>query len=385
MLNNPNPLTLECQQLIQRLDQLDFIDPFSQYYFNEIKAIESEILRLKTRSASKTTTNKNLSIGIYTSNDELDLIIEDMKLRYANNAQHADQMETKIFSNIHSYDFKAMNIKIKARLDFLDIYFRVEKSCTRHDIKKYLTEKTKIRHFIKECDSGYIIRLHDMNSTHLINQRTAHLNYFGLIKDSLAITEMEVALDFYSYKHIALITALLKSLKLPNDTENLRIFKTQTGVFTPIPSDPIILHSKIKDGYNIGINHKFADEYWHIYQKQTDHNSQSLSEAEWRIRAEKNVKVNVLSKLDNRLVNIKRILLNCFKGIRFTQLKKNTSLKTKRLYDCTVEAYGVEKVVYLDANRNLRKLPKDIEMNTELNKLAVNAICNLAKNFSHPS
>lgn len=45
-----------------------------------------------------------------------------------------------------------------------------------------------------------------MNSMHLINQRLAHLNHFGLIKDSLVITEMEVALDFYGYKHIALIT-----------------------------------------------------------------------------------------------------------------------------------------------------------------------------------
>jgi len=278
-----------------------------------------------------------------------------------------------------------MNIKLKARLDFLDIYFKVEKNCNRHDIKKYLTEKTGIRHFIKESDSGFIIRLHDMNSIHLINQRTAHLNYFGLIRDSLAITEVEVALDFYGYKHIALITALLKSLKLPNDTENLRVFKAQTGVFTPIPSNPIVLHRKIEEGYNIGINHKLADEYWHLYRKQTDHNGQSLPEAEWRIRAEKNVKVYVLSKLNNRLVNIKRVLLNCFKGIRFTQLKKNTCLKTKQLYDCTVEAYGVEKVAYLDANRNLRKLPKEIEMNTELNKLAVNAICNLAKNFIHSS
>lgn len=200
MLNNSNPLTIECQKLIERLDQLDFVDPFSRYYFNEIKAIESEILRLKTRSASKIITKKNLNVGIHTLNEELDLIIDEMKLRYENNAKNADQMETKIFSNINSYDFKAMNIKIKACLDFLDIYFQVEKSCTRHDIKKYLTEKTKIRHFIKESDSGYIIRLHDMNSIHSINQRTAHLNHFGLIKDSLAITEMEVALDFYGYK-----------------------------------------------------------------------------------------------------------------------------------------------------------------------------------------
>lgn len=194
-----------------------------------------------------------------------------------------------------------------------------------------------------------------------------------------------MALDFYGYKHIALITALLKSIKLPNNAGNLRIFKTQTGVFTPIPSDPVVLHNKIENGFNIGINHKFADEYWHLYRKQTDHNGQSLSEDEWRIRAEKNIKVNVLSKMDNRLVNIKRVLLDCFKGIRFTQLKKNTGVQVKQLYADTVDIFGIENEVYRDTSRNCRKLAQDIEMNTDLNKLAVNAICNLAKNFSHSS
>lgn len=323
MLNKPNSLNMECQKLIDRLDQLDFVDPFSQYYFNEIKDIEKIIADLNFRSTLVVPTKEYLSVSVYTSNEELDLIIKDMKLRYEDNAKNADQMETKIFSNIHSYDFKAMNIKLKACVDFIDIYFQVKKQCSRHDIKKYLTEKTKNRHYIKEWGKGgYIIRLHDMNSNHLINQRMAHLNHFGLVKESLAITEVEVALDFYGYKHIALITALLKSLKLPNNVENLRIFKTQTGVFTPIPSDPIILNSKIQNGYNIGINHKLADEYWHLYRKQTDQNGQFLPEPEWRIRVEKNIKVDVLSKMDNRIVNIKRVLLDCFKGIRFTQLKK---------------------------------------------------------------
>lgn len=218
-MNNSTALSVEHQKLIDRLDQLDFVDPFSKYYYEEMKAIESEILRLKTRTICKPVEKRNLSLNIHTSNDELDLIIESMKLLYANNAKNADQMETKIFSNIHSYDFKAMNIKIKACLDFVDIYFQVEKPCTRHDIKKYLTEKTKIRHFIKESGDGYIIRLHDMNSIHSINKRLMYLNHFGLEKNSLAITEMEVAVDFYGYKHLALITALLKSLKLPQYRE----------------------------------------------------------------------------------------------------------------------------------------------------------------------
>lgn len=370
-LSNLTALSVEHQKLIDRLDELDFVDPFSKNYYEEMKAIESEILRLKTRTVCKPVEKRNLSFNIHTSNDDLDLIIESMKLIYANNAKNADQLETKILSNIHSYDFKAMNIKIKACLDFVDIYFQVEKSCTRHDIKKYLTEKTKIRHFVKESGNGYIIRLHDMNSISSINRRLMHLSHFGLEKNSLAITEMEVAIDFYDYKHLALITALFKSLKLPNNIENLRIFRAQTGVFTPISFDPIVLHSKIEAGYNIGINHKLADEYWHLYRKQTDQNGQPLPKAEWRIRVEKNVKVNVLSKMDNRLVNIKRVLLDCFKGIRYTQLKQGTIQKTKQLYDDKAEAYGAENEVYFDVNRNLRKLPSHIELNTDLNKFDV--------------
>lgn len=385
MLSKPNSLNMQCLQLIERLEQLDFVDPFSQYYFNEIRDIERKIADLNIRSTQVTPTKEYLNVSAHTSNDELDLIIKGLQFHYASNAKSADQVETKIFSNIHSYDFKAMNIKLKACVDFVDIYFQVEKQCSRHDIKKYLTEKTKIRHYLKECGKGYIIRLHDMNSNHLINQRIAHLNHFGLIKESLKITEVEVALDFYDYKHLALITALLKSLKLPSYTNNLRIFKSQLGVFTPIPSDPITLHNKIKNGFNIGINHKLADEYWHLYRKQTDHNGLPLPDAEWRIRAEKNIKLNVLSKMDNRLSNIKRILLDCFKGIRFTQLKKNTAVKAKRLYADTVSTFGIETKSYIDTNRNYRTLPENIEMNTDLNKLALNAICNLAKNFNHPS
>lgn len=142
-----------------------------------------------------------------------------------------------------------------------------------------------------------------------------------------------------------------------------------------------MLYRKLRDGFNIGINHRLADEYWHIYLKQTDQNGTPLAESEWRIRAEKNVKVNVLSKMDNRISNIKRVLLDCFKGIRFTQLKKSSSHKFKQSYSDTVETYGMEKGAYFDANRNLRKLCTDIEMNADSNEFVTNAVCNLAKNF----
>ncbi len=384
-MNNLIALNVEHQKLIDRLDQLDFVDPFSKHYYEEMKAIEKEILRLKTGTVFKAVEKRNLSLNIHTSNHELDLIIESMKLLCANNAQNADQMETKIFSNINSYDFKAMNIKIRAKVDFLDLYFEITKPSTRHDIKKFLTEKTGIRHYIKESLNGYVIRLHDMNSLKLLNERLRCLDHFGLLYQSMKIVELEVALDFYGYKHLGLATALLKSLRVPSTANNFRVFKTQTGVFIPIPVNPIVLHRKLKDGFNIGINHRLADEYWHIYQKQTDQNGTPLKESEWRIRAEKNIKAPVLTRLNNSFSNIRQLLLESFKGLRFTHLKAEASSHLVDVYMNKIDVYGMEKEPYLDSHRNWRKLIPDIEMNAELNRLVVNAVCNLAKNFKHYS
>lgn len=85
MLSKPNSLNTECQKLIDRLDQLDFVDPFSQYYFNEIKDIEKRIGDLSFRSTLVVPIKKYLSVSVYTSNEELDLIIKDMQLRYEDN------------------------------------------------------------------------------------------------------------------------------------------------------------------------------------------------------------------------------------------------------------------------------------------------------------
>ena len=385
MLNNSSSLSLEGQKLIERLDQLDFVDPFSLYYFNEIKAIDREIQNLKKKAKITRMAQQVLTVHATTSREELDLTLEAIRLRYSENAKQADDLETKIYSNINSYDFKAMNIKIRARVDFLDLYFEIAKLSTRHDIKKFLTEKTGIRHYIKESLNGYVIRLHDMNSLKLLNERLRCLDHFGLLHQSMKIVELEVALDFYGYKHLGLTMALLKSLRLPSTANNFRVFKAKTGVFIPIPINPIVLHRKLKDGFNIGINHRLADEYWHIYQKQTDQNGTPLKESEWRIRAEKNIKESVLKRLNNSFSNIRQLLLESFKGLRFTHLKAEASSHQMDAYMNKIDVYGMEKEPYLDSHRNLRKLIPDIEMNAELNRLVVNAVCNLAKNFKHYS
>ena len=239
----------------------------------------------------------------------------DLCSRYADNANQADQLETVIFSDVHSYDFKAMNIQIKAQVDFIDLYFEIGKTSTRHDIKKFLTEKTGITHYISEYETGFIIRLHDMNSLSVLRRRISYLRHFECKIDSFKIMQIELAIDFYNFKHRALTTALFKSIRLPSTVENIRVYKSQLGVFTPIPSTPHSMFKKLENGYNIGINHRDADEYWHLYVKTTDCNKQPLPENAWRIRAEKNIKSNVLNQMDNRLTNIKRVLLDGFKGL----------------------------------------------------------------------
>lgn len=302
--------------------------------------------------------------------------------RYAENAKQADDLETVIFSDIHSYDFKAMNIQIKAQVDFIDLYFEIDKTSTRHDIKKFLTEKTGITHYISEYQTGFIIRLHDMNSLNILRRRISYLKHFECNIDSFKIMEVELAIDFYRFKHRALTTALFKSIRLPSTVENLRVYKSQLGVFTPIPSTPHSMIRKLENGYNIGINHRDAEEYWHLYVKTTDYNKQPLPQNEWRIRAEKNIKRNILNQMDNRLTNIKRILLDGFKGLSFTQLKATTPKMLSDSYRNKIRAFGTENESYYDKSRHKRNLPEYIERNTELNQIASNAVQNLVRNFT---
>lgn len=306
----------------------------------------------------------------------------DLYSRYADNANQADQLKTVIFSDIHSYDFKAMNIQIKAQVDFIDLYFEIGKTSTRHDIKKFLTEKTGITHYISEYETGFIIRLHDMNSLSALRRRISYLRHFECKIDSFKIMQIELAIDFYNFKHRALTTALFKSIRLPSTVENLRVYKSQLGVFTPIPSTPHSMFRKLENCYNIGINHRDADEYWHLYVKTTDCNKQPLPENAWRIRAEKNIKSNVLNQMDNRLTNIKRVLLNGFKGLSFTQLKANSSKQLIEEYKNTVRAFGTETPTYYDKNRHKNNLPESMRKHGELNQLVSSAVHNLVRNFT---
>lgn len=327
-----------------------------------------------------------LEINEYLDESEKPPIYEqsylDLCARYADNAKQADELETVIFSDIHSYDFKAMNIQLKAQVDFIDLYFEIGKTSTRHDIKKFLTEKTGITHYISEYQAGFIIRIHDMNSFNVLRRRISYLKHFECNFDSFKIMEIELAIDFYNFKHRALTTALFKSIRLPSTVENLRVYKSQLGVFTPIPNTPYSMFRKLENGYNIGINHRDAEEYWHLYVKTTDCNKQPLPENEWRVRVEKNIKCNILNQMDNRLTNIKRVLLDGFKWLSFTRLTTNSSKQLTNEYKNTVRAFGTEIPIYYDKNRHKKNLSESIKTHGELNLLVSSAVQNLVRNFT---
>jgi hypothetical protein len=350
-----------------------------------MKAIEFEMSLLdKVEHAPNTAIKMPNFVEVHADISEQNLIsvLNLLTERYSTNAKSAEDLETLIHSNINNYDFKAMKIKVKAQVDFFDLYFEIGKASTRHDIKKYLTEKTGVTHYISEHRNGFIIRLHDINSMHQLQRRIQFLDHFNCHTDSFQVVEMELAVDFYQFKHRALATALFKSIRLPSSINNLRIYKSKSGVFTPIPNDPLTMISKLNESYNIGINHKSADEYWHLYVKTTDHNKQSLPQIDWRIRAEKNIKFNVLTQMDNRLLNVKQVLSEGFKGLSFTQLKRNAPLHMKAKYKDSVKAFGQEQEIYYDKSRHKRTLSEHIEKNTALNQLISNAVQNLLRNFT---
>ena len=200
---NDIQLSPEYKKLINRFDHLDLIDPFHDDYYAEMQAISFQHAFLKAKSERQDLLSKApppiLSLSTFTPRDEMIAIMDSLAEMYAKNAQSADDWETINYSNINNYDFKAMKIKVKAQVDFLDLHFEISKPSTRHDIKKYLTEKTGIAHYISEHGKGFIIRLHDINSLRELQHRIEYLKHFDCNKESFQITEIELAIDFYRF------------------------------------------------------------------------------------------------------------------------------------------------------------------------------------------
>ena len=320
------------------------------------------------------------------SDEDLEQQLQDMRQRYADNAKQADEWETEIYSDIHSYDFKAMGIEIKPVIDFMTLQFEVNKPTTRHCIKKHLTEKTGTRYYIESDKSGIeqsgnvftIKQVHDVRSRKDLKAIIQCLERYGVTYSDIKAIRIEASLDFYNAKSKALLTALYKSLAYIEGSTNQRTYKTEK-TFTPIPKTPVNLLMKLEDGYCIGVNPDGSSTYYRSYYKTTDRGL-NLHESEYRLRAEVNCAVLELA-VDDSLSNLPEIIQCAFDRLKFTRLSKNATADDKKLYRESVAMFGKRTKEHYSKSRHKRSFNQTITKNGELNKVISRKVSDLKRNF----
>lgn len=320
------------------------------------------------------------------SNADLEQQLQDMRQRYVDNAKHADDWETEIYSDIHSYDFKAMGIEIKPVIDFITLQFEVNKPTTRHSIKKHLTEKTGTRYYIQNDEDGIeqsgnvftIKQVHDVRSRKDLKAIIQCLERYGVAYGEIKVTRIEASLDFYNTKNKALLTALHKSLAYFENSINERIYKTEK-TFTPIPKTPLDLLRKLEDGYCIGVNPDGSLAYHTSYHKVTDRGL-NLPEGEHRFRTEVNCAVSEFG-VNNSLSNLSEIIQCAFDRLKFTRLSKSVTEEDKELYRNSVAMFGKRVEEHYSGSRHKRNFNQAIVKNGELNKVISRKVSDLKRNF----
>lgn len=344
------------------------------------------------KPASNYQFNSKISINSQTQTKDILTTMSELQSRVSDNAKQAKEMETEIYSNIGSYEFELMGIKLELCIDVIDLYFEPKQETTRSFIKQYITQTTGKKYYIKDDDSdvyktstGFTIKLHNIRNKHDLSQVITILtSHYGVPLSSMKVKGIELALDFYNAPHVGLVTALFKSLRIPQGTIqyneqgklDIRTFKYSKGSIPPSPHKLLML---LEQGWNIGINHRDNDAiYYHLYFKRTDNGGRPLPKNKWRIRIEVNLKEIILSEIGNDLLNFDSLLKVGFKYLRFTKLKSKVSPQDKHTYISSVKPFGMELESYYTLSRNKTNLNNIVEKNAHLNT----RISKLSNNFA---
>lgn len=350
-------------------DSLEKLETELDNLLSRVMAEEAETVTITQRISDKDLTQKST----------------DLRQRYAQSAKRAQDWETLIYSDIHSYDFQALDIKIKPVIDFLTLQFPVNKAMSRSCIKKYLTEKTGNRYYIHNDENAiqqygnlFSIQVHDVRSKKDLNAVIKALAHFGVTSDQVRILRIETSIDFYNAKSKALLIAVYKSLSYVEDSNNKRVYKNKRE-FVKAPSCPIALLDKLEDGYCIGINHRNSATYYRAYYKTTDR-SATLATSEHRLRIEVNCSVEAL-KVDDGLSNLPTIIQRVFNLLKFTKLSLNASKHEKQRYNESVDIFGKRVREQYSATRHKRNLNKTIIKHAQLNTLISKKVSDLKRNF----
>ena len=327
--------------------------------------------------------SKSIVVSTQMSDEDLCQRLNDLRTRYATYAEYADMLETEIYSDIHSYELPAMNIRVETVIDFIDLQFSVSKATTRSNIKKYLNEKMGKAYFVTDThgiehpnEQDFIIRVHDVKTYSGLKPVIHHLKHFGIKEDELRVNRIEVSTDFYGVESKAFLIALFKSLAYAENACNERLYKDEAK---RLPNQPHALLTMLDEGYCIGVNPKGAPIYYRLYYKITD-NKQALLSHEHRCRAEVNCCVEALG-IDNRLINLAEIIQCAFEQLKLTKLNSHATTEDKEHYRQSVSMFGARNVASYSKSRHKRTFKPYISKNGEINTLISKQVSNLKRNF----
>lgn len=379
---------------------------------------EALLFELMLHDAIYSPSCKVLTVKEMTRTQDVHALLDSYQSRVQVNADAWKVLEAEIISDINTYELakkiefknpklcekgfsiRYTPIKIKAVIDWLDLYFEVDpkicefafKKNARSFIKSFLTAKTGTKHYVKLDESdinqaglSFTIRLHNLRSKEDLDKITHLLEtQYGADPLKMTVANIELSLDFYNAPNRGLLSALHKSLKYIYTADNFRIYKYMQGdsrnKLTPVPKLPLVLLKQFNRDWCMGINPKGAPLCYRLYPKTTDCNKQPLPSNEHRLRVEVTLNHEVLKGIDNRLSNLLQIIKFGFKHLTFTELNKDASLKDKANYREQIQPFGMEQET-ARKNRNKRTLLSAIKTHAKLNKIVGKAVYNLCRKF----
>lgn len=310
--------------------------------------------------------------------------ITDLNIRYMEGAKLAEDLEIKIFSDIHNYEFDMLVSRIRTVIDFIELDFSTVEMVSYSQIKKYLTEKTKKKFYIEGIDRAdsskqrnFMIRVHDVESLKDLKPILLGLSYYGVTEHSVKVYRIETAIDFYGKNSKALLIALYKSIAYEEGSNNERIYKFNIDHVPTVPGSLLI---KIMEGYCIGVNPKGADTYYRLYYKESDC-GQQLANSQRRCRSEVNCAVSSLD-VDRSIENLSKIIQASFKKITFTKMGNKATAFDLENYRNQVQRFGTKSKKHFAKSRRVRHFENTaIVTHTQLNFIIRSKVRILANKF----
>lgn len=346
----------------------------------------------RTKKPTKPKVIKPTTVTLTTPTADIHTLLDKLQERLADNVKDAE-----LYHPINVEPFSSA--KVKAVIDWLVLRFSVDPTqCTffkepnaRSHIKKFITERTGIRHYVASDDrhitqdgTSFTIRLHDVRNAKDLKKITDLLqSQYGASREAMTIEAIELSLDLYCGDGSAMVIKLHKAMQYPVDSRLLRTYKTK-WTQRDIPTAPHILYDLVENGYNLAMGDHRSDELCvRIYFKRTDNGGQPLPVEQHRARIEVTLINSVFDRdgIDRHLDSWSEIITCGFKKMQFTKLSKQATPTEKDEYYTQVKPFGKEQAGKLSISRHKRNLPDSIGIHGWLNIAKRTAVKALVKRF----